>query len=102
MSKKNNKFKNGIRALVGLPAAGSEVSDNGGTQFEQLPIMAGPQKVEIVPGALFQLYAARVAQIDLVHSVRTDKRKVFAEALDEAKVALEVFTDDMTNGGIEK
>lgn len=52
-------------------------------------------KYEIVPSALFQLYVARVGQIDLVHSVRTDKRKMFAEALAEARVALEVYADQV-------
>lgn len=95
MNKNHKKIKNGIRALVGLPAAGLEVPDDGSTQFEKLPIMPVPAKVEIVPSALFQLYVARVAQIDLVHSVRTDKRKMFAEALSEARVALEVYADQV-------
>lgn len=42
---------------------------------------------------LFELYVARVGAVDLIHTARTDKRKMFAEALTEAEVALEVFRE---------
>lgn len=90
---KTNKFKK----MLGLGVPGSGVAaekvvdvPKPGKKIQDIPI-----KVEIVPSALFQLYVARVGQIDLVHSVRTDKRKMFAEALSEALVALEVYADQV-------
>ena len=90
---KTSKFKK----MLGLGVSGSDVPaakvvdvPKPGQTIRDVPI-----KVEIVPSALFQLYVARVGQIDLVHSVRTDKRKMFAEALDEARVALEVYADQV-------
>ena len=46
---------------------------------------------------LFSLYAARVNAVDFIHTARTDRRRMFAEALAEAKLALEVFVDDQEN-----
>ena len=90
---KASKFKK----MLGLGVSGSDIPaakvvdvPKPGQTIQDVPI-----KVEIVPSALFQLYVARVGQIDLVHSVRTDKRKMFAEALDEARVALEVYADQV-------
>lgn len=90
---KTSKFKQ----ILGLGVSGSGVPTakvvdipKSGQKIRDVPI-----KVEIVPSALFQLYVARVGQIDLVHSVRTDKRKMFAEALAEARVALEVYADQV-------
>ena len=90
---KASKFKK----MLGLGVSGSDIPaakvvdvPKPGQKIQDVPI-----KVEIVPSALFQLYVARVGQIDLVHSVRTDKRKMFAEALDEARVALEVYADQV-------
>ena len=79
---KTNKFKK----MSGLGLSGSDVQ---AVRAAEVP------KLEIVPSALFQLYVARVGQIDLVHSVRTDKRKMFAEALSEARIALEVYADQV-------
>lgn len=111
---KTSKFKQ----MLGLGVSGSGVPTakvvdvpKPGQKIRDVPI-----KVEIVPSALFQLYVARVGQIDLVHSVRTDKRKMFAEAFDEARIALEVYADkakdefqvvtakdgDANNGGDQK
>lgn len=111
---KTSKFKQ----MLGLGVSGSEVPTakvvdvpKPGQKIRDVPI-----KVEIVPSALFQLYVARVGQIDLVHSVRTDKRKMFAEAFDEARIAFEVYADkakdefqvvtakdgDANNGGDQK
>ena len=90
---KTSKFKQ----MLGLGLSGSGVPTakvvdvpKPGQKIRDVPI-----KVEIVPSALFQLYVARVGQIDLVHSVRTDKRKMFAEALSEARIALEVYADQV-------
>ena len=90
---KTSKFKK----MLGLGASGSDVpavcaADIPKSVLNKMVEDMGT-KLEIVPSALFQLYVARVGQIDLVHSVRTDKRKMFAEALDEARVALEVYAD---------
>lgn len=88
---KTSKFKK----MLGLGVSGFDVPaakvvdvPKPGQKIRDVPI-----KVEIVPSALFQLYVARVGQIDLVHSVRTDKRKMFAEALSEARIAFEVYAD---------
>ena len=100
---KTSKFKK----MLGLGVSGSDVP---AVRAAEVP------KLEIVPSALFQLYVARVGQIDLVHSVRTDKRKMFAEALAEARIAFEVYADkakdefqvvtakdgDANNGGDQK
>lgn len=90
---KASKFKK----MLGLGVSGSDIPaakvvdvPKPGQKIQDVPI-----KVEIVPSALFQLYVARVGQIDLVHSVRTDKRKMFAEALSEARIALEVYADQV-------
>lgn len=90
---KTSKFKQ----MFGLGLSGSGVPTakvvdvpKPGQKIRDVPI-----KVEIVPSALFQLYVARVGKIDLVHSVRTDKRKMFAEALSEARIALEVYADQV-------
>ena len=79
---KTSKFKK----MLGLGVPGSGVAAASAAEV---------QKLEIVPSELFQLYVARVGQIDLVHSVRTDKRKMFAEALSEARIALEVYADQV-------
>lgn len=42
---------------------------------------------------LFQLYVARVAAVDLIHTARIDKRKMFVDAFEEAIVAHSVFED---------
>ena len=42
---------------------------------------------------IFKLYVARVGQIDTVHTMRTDKRKMFLDALDEAHIAYDVYAD---------
>ena len=113
---KTSKFKK----MLGLGVSGSDVpavraADIPKSVMTKMVEDMGT-KFEIVPSALFQLYVARVGQIDLVHSVRTDKRKMFAEALDEARVALEVYADqvkdefqvvtawdgDANNGGDQK
>lgn len=88
-----SKFKQ----MLGLGVSGSVVPT---AKVVDVPkpgqkILGVPIKVEIVPSVLFQLYVARVGQIDLVHSVRTDKRKMFAEALSEARIALEVYADQV-------
>lgn len=64
--------------------------------------VSAPRKIDgNATSNLFRLYVARVGQIDLVHSVRTDKRKMFDEALDEARIALEVFENKpMAKAGI--
>ena len=51
-----------------------------------------------VDGRLFELYLARVAQVDTVHTVRRDIRKMFEIAFDEAVAALEVFEKQTTKG----
>lgn len=92
---KTSKFKQ----MLGLGLSGSGVPT---AKVVDVPkpgqkILDVPIKVEIVPSALFQLYVARVGQIDLVHSVRTDKRKMFAEAFAEARIALEVYADQFND-----
>ena len=92
---KTSKFKK----MLGLGVSGSDVpavcaADIPKSVMTKMVEDMGT-KLEIVPSALFQLYVARVGQIDLVHSVRTDKRKMFAEALAEARIALEVYADQV-------
>lgn len=92
---KTSKFKK----MLGLGVSGSDVPAVSAADIPKSVLTKMVQdmgmKYEIVPSALFQLYVARVGQIDLVHSVRTDKRKMFAEALAEARVALEVYADQV-------
>lgn len=92
---KTSKFKK----MLGLGVSGSDVPAVSAADIPKSVLTKMVQdmgmKYEIVPSALFQLYVARVGQIDLVHSVRTDKRKMFAEALAEARVALEVCADQV-------
>lgn len=59
---------------------------------EAMPIGSWPA-VSFGCDCLFALYVARVNAVDLIHTVRTDKRRMFAEAFAEAKLALEVFVD---------
>ena len=89
---KASKFKK----TLGLGLSGSDIPAAGvvGIMGSVLGRDMGV-KSEIVPSALFQLYVARVGQIDLVHSVRTDKRKMFAEALSEARVAFDVYAENV-------
>ena len=90
---KTSKFKKMLGlcdSCSGVPTAKVFDVPKPGQKIRDVPI-----KMEIVPSALFQLYVARVGQIDLVHSVRTDKRKMFAEALSEARIALEVYADQV-------
>lgn len=96
---KTSKFKK----MLGLGVSGSDVPAVSAADIPKSVLTKMVQdmgmKYEIVPSALFQLYVARVGQIDLVHPVRTDKRKMFAEALAEAlaeaRVALEVYADQV-------
>ena len=89
---KTSKFK---KMLV-LGVSGSDVPAASAADIpESVRVQDMGVKYEIVPSALFQLYVARVGQIDLVHSVRTDKRKMFTEALAEARIALEVYADQV-------
>ena len=91
MSKKNKVIK-----MLGLGVSGSDVPAASAANIpESVSVQDMGVKYEILPSALFQLYVARVGQIDLVHSVRTDKRKMFAEALYEARIALEVYADQV-------
>ena len=46
---------------------------------------------------LFTLYVARVAKAETVQTIRRDVRAIFREALDEARVALEVFRETETS-----
>lgn len=51
----------------------------------------------ILPSELFRLYVARVGEIDIEHSI-IDKRQLFAEALHEARVAYEVYANQVKGG----
>lgn len=42
---------------------------------------------------LFDLYLARVAKAETVHTMRRDARAIFRDAFFEAKVALEVYLE---------
>lgn len=63
---------------------------------EAMPIGCFPE-VLLDGDMLFSLYAARVNAVDFIHTARTDRRRMFAEALAEAKLALEVFVEDQVN-----
>lgn len=54
-------------------------------------VSSGREISVAVPRDLFELYAARVGQVDFIHSMRIDRRKMFAEALDEARIAYDVY-----------
>lgn len=85
-----------FKKTLGLGVSDSDVPAASAVDIPEFDLLreAGV-KCEIVPSALFQLYVARVGQIDLLHSVRTDKRKMFAEALSEARIAFEVYADQV-------
>ena len=58
------------------------------------PIMPGvppPIRVEAPRDRLWELYVARVAKAETVHTMRRDGRAIFRDAFIEAQVALEVF-----------
>lgn len=58
------------------------------------PIMPGvppPIQVEAPRDRLWELYVARVAKAETVHTMRRDGRAIFRDAFIEAQVALEVF-----------
>lgn len=57
------------------------------------PIVPEPYPVSIDESMLFELYVARVAACDTVHTIRRDHAAIFGDALKEAKVALAVFKD---------
>ena len=50
-----------------------------------------PIQVEIPRDRLWELYVARVAKAETVHTMRRDGRAIFRDAFIEAQVALEVF-----------
>ena len=75
MSKNDNQKKSATAAK-----SGSDVS-------------AGREISVAVPRDLFELYVARVGQIDFIHSMRIDRRKMFAEAFDEARIAYDVYAE---------
>lgn len=94
---KASKFKK----MLGLGVSGSDVPAASAADIPKSVLTKMVQDMgtmyDIVPSAIFQLYVARVGQIDLVHSVRTDKRKMFAEAFAEARIALEVYADQFND-----
>lgn len=56
-----------------------------------MPEVPPPIQVEAPRDRLWELYVARVAKAETVHTMRRDGRSIFRDAFIEAKVALEVF-----------
>lgn len=56
-----------------------------------MPELPPPIKIDIPRDRLWELYVARVAKAETVHTMRRDGRSIFRDAFIEAKVALEVF-----------
>lgn len=50
-----------------------------------------PIQVEIPRDRLWELYVARVAKAETVHTMRRDGRAIFRDAFIEAQIALDVF-----------
>lgn len=65
------------------------------------PIYPGPLPVISERcSMLFELYVARIANADTLHTIRRDHRAIFADAFKEAQEALSVFNENMkTEGG---
>ena len=60
------------------------------------PVMAGqPLQVEIERDRLWELYVARVAKAETVNTMRRDGRAIFRDAFIEARVALDVYLEQM-------
>lgn len=60
------------------------------------PVMAGqPLQVEIERDRLWELYVARVAKAETVNTMRRDGRAIFRDAFLEARVALDVYLEQM-------
>lgn len=57
------------------------------------PVMNEPIMVEIPRERLWELYLARVAKAETVHTVLRSGEKIFGDALAEAKVALKVWEE---------
>ena len=57
------------------------------------PVVSSPVKLPDVSSELFKLYVARVGQMDIMHSMWTDKRGMFSHALDEARIAYDVYAE---------
>ena len=77
------------------PGAATPVPEPGAVMAMPLPVPG------VRDSMLFQLYAARVANAETLQTIRRDKRAIFAEALCEAKTALDVFTESMEGKGNE-
>ena len=55
--------------------------------------VSAPVKLPGASSDLFKLYVARVGQMDIMHSMWTDKRGMFSHALDEARIAYDVYAE---------
>jgi len=60
-------------------------------------IMGQPLQVEFGRDCLWELYVARVAKAETVHTMVRSGEKIFADALAEAKVALKVWKESEEN-----
>ena len=99
---KNSKIMSVVKSVTGLGKGEDEKrpvekSEDAGQEIDGAGVkMVLPAGADLgwMTAQLFELYVARVGVVDLIHTARTDKRKMFAEALDEAKVALGVFREE--------
>lgn len=57
------------------------------------PVVSEPVKMEFTRERLWELYLARVAKAETVHTMVRSGEKIFADALAEAKVALKVWNE---------
>ena len=99
---KKGKIMGLVESMTGLGKGEDEKrpvgkSEDAGQEIDGVGVkMVLPSGADLgwMTAQLFELYVARVGAVDLIHTARTDKRKMFAEALAEAKVALDVFREE--------
>ena len=74
------------------------VDQDSATPIERMPVMPVDPSVmmEVEPrNRLFDLYVARVAKAETVNTMRRDGRAIFRDAFIEARVALDVYLEQI-------